>query len=488
MGIDRTGTNAPSFRLLDDDKVRALHEGALTVLAEVGLHVVHDEARRMLLDAGGTCEDELLVKVPRAMVEDALASAPSSFTLYDRNGEEALHLGAGHTYFGSGVTNLAFIDIDEAEPHDFTLDDIGRVAFLADALDSIDFVSTPGVIKPKGDQRIELVEQQSFLQMITNTTMPLVVLTPDAYQMEDIFEMAALVAGGDDALAAKPFLLPYLNTVTPLLVNPETVDKLFLAADRGIPACVQAAPPVGANVPVTIAGGIVVGAAETLMGLVLSQLRRPGTPFVSGITPFVMDMRSANTATTTPEIVHMVIAMGELTRSWGLPSVGTSACSDSKTPDEQVAFEIPYYTQAVVLGGMDLCFNVGRMECGLLHSPIALVYADEAVRMHERFQQGLEVNDETLALDVIAEVGPSGFFLGHQHTLDHFRQMWDPHLSSWEPRPMWEERGSTTMLERAKDRVRTLRAEHQVEPLPPETLAAMQAVIDRRAASLPDED
>ena len=487
MSIDSNGPDAPAFRLLTEEKLRAIHDGAVHVLANVGVEVAHEGAREILLSAGGTQEAEMLIKIPGGLVDDSIASAPARFSLYDRNGEEALELGAGHTYYGAGVTNLAYLDI-EGDPHDFTLADIGRVAFLADALPNIGFVATPGVIKPTRDTRIELLDQMAFLEMVTNTTMPLVVLTPDAYQMEDILEMAELIAGGPDALRSRPFVMPYLNSVSPLVFNPETVDKLFLAADRGLPVCVQAAPPVGGSVPVTIAAGLVVAAAETLMGLVLSQLRNPGTPFVSGVVPFVMDMRSGNTATTSPDIMKMQIAMGELTRRWGVPSLTSGAGSDSKIPDEQAGFEVPYYTQGAMLGGTDMSFSAGRLECGLLHSPVLLVYADEAIGMHERFIRGLEVSETTLALDVIKEVGPGGFFVGHQHTRDHFRELWEPTLTSWEPRDLWESRGSTTMLERAKAKVARLREEHEGEPLPPELLVKLQAVIDRRAAQLPEED
>jgi trimethylamine--corrinoid protein Co-methyltransferase len=317
--------------------------------------------------------------------------------------------------------------------------------------------------------------------------MPLVVLTPDAYQMEDIFEMAEIVAGGPEAFASKPFVMPYLNTVSPLLVNPETVDKLFLAADRGTPVCVQAAPPVGGSVPVTVAGAAVVSAAETLAGLVLSQLRGPGSPYVSGVVPFIMDMSSGNTASSGPQQSQLVIAMGELCRWWGIPSLSTMG-GDSKLPDEQAGFDTAYGSNGVLYGGHDLCFNAGRLECGLLHSPEVLVYANEAIGIHREFVQGVAVDDVTLALDVIDDVGPGGFFLGHQHTLDHFRELWGPTVASWEPRDIWEERGSTTMGERAREKVRTIRAEHEVAPLPEEVLAGMQAVIDRREATIEVDD
>lgn len=487
MSIDRNSPDAPKFQLLTDEKVRAIHDGAITVLEDVGIEVAHSEAREMLLANGAALEGENLIKTPRSLVGRALESAPGHFSLYDRNGHEAIKLGAGMTYYGAGVTNLAYREIDD-DLHDFTLEDMGKVAHLADALPNIDFVATPGVIKQRPDLRVELIDQMAFVRLSANTTMPLVILTPDPYQLEDIYEMCDLIAGGAEAFNSKPFMMPYLNPVSPLLFNPETVGKLFLAADRGTPVCLQSAPPVGGSAPVTVAAGLVISAAESLLGLVLSQLRNPGTPFVTGVVPFVMDMRSGNTAATGPDMLLMMIAMGEIAKFWSIPSLGVGGGGDSKVPDEQAAFEAVHYSQGVVFGGVDMSFDAGCLECGLLWTPEVLCYADEAIGMHGGFIQGLKVDDTTLALEVIKEVGPGGFFVGHQHTRDHFRELWDPTLTSWEPRDMWEERGSLTMLERARAKIRKLREEHVVDPLPQAVVDAMQAVIDRRADTLEPED
>jgi len=480
MGVDRNSSDAPQVRVLTDEKIRAIHEGALLILERVGIEMPHEGARRELSAAGVTV-DGTRARFPREIVEHSIASAPRTFSLYDRNGREAIRLGVGISYYGAGVTNLFFCDAD-GDRHEFTLDDIAKVAHLADALPNIDFVATPGVVKPDSENPIELVDQRAFVRLVSNTTMPLVVLTPDAYQMEDIFEMAEVVAGGREAFCAKPFIMPYLNTVSPLTVNPATVDKLYLAADRGTPVCVQAAQPLGGSTPITLAAGLVVAAAETLAGLVLAQLRNPGTPFVTGGLHYVMDPRTGNTVTTSPDVLLTAIAMGELAHSWGIPVFGTGSGSDSKIPEEQAGFEIAYYSQGPMLGGVDMSFGVGRLESALLHCPEMMVFADEAIGMHRRFMQGLKVDDETLALDVIAEVGPGGFFLGTQHTLRYFRELWAPTLTSWEPRTQWESEGSTTMLERAGEKVARLRREHVVEPLSPDILDGMHAIIERRSA------
>ncbi len=487
MGIDRNGADAPTIRVLTEDKIRRIHASALEVLEEVGLQVVHEGARKLLLEAGARPEGEDVIRIPGELVAEAIESAPGSFTIYNREGEEALSLGAGHTHYGAGVTNLAYMDID-GERRDFLLSDIADTALIADALPNIDFVATPGVVRPTEDMRVELANHNEFVEMVTHTTMPLVVLVADGETLEDVYEMADAVAGGKEAFCKKPFVVPYLTPVSPLLLNPETIDKLFIAADRKTPAVLQAAPQVGGSSPVTVVSTLVIAAAESLTGLVLSQLRNPGTPFITGVVPFVMDMRTGGVAATGPDMLMFMIAMGEMARFWGIPSLGVGGGTDSKVPDEQAAFDAAYYSQGVVLGGTDMSFDAGCLECGLLFSPEVLVFADEAIGMHKRFMQGLTVDETTLALDVIKEVGPAGLFLGHQHTLDHFRELWDPTLLSWEPRDIWTSRGSKTMGDRAKDKVAKIRAEHTVAPLSDGVLAAMRAVIGRRAEILPDDD
>lgn len=487
MSVDRTGPDRPQFRLLSDEKVQKIHDSALKVMEDVGFEVAHAGARDLLAAAGAELAGEDVVKIPRGLVEDALGTAPSAFTIFNRQGDEALHLGAGKSYYGAGVTNLAYYDTD-GERRDFTLADIADAALVADALPNIDFVATPGVVRPTKDMRVELANHHEFIEMVTHTTMPLVVLIADGATLEDVYEMADAVTGGKEAFCAKPFVVPYLNPVSPLLLNPDTIDKLFIANDRKTPVVLQAAPQVGGSSPVTVVSTLVIASAESLAGLVLSQLRNPGTPYITGVVPFVMDMRTGGVAATGPDMLLMMIAMGEIARFWQIPSLGVGGGTDSKLPDEQAAFDASYYSQGVMLGGTDMSFDCGCLECGLLFSPEVLAFADEAIGMHRRFMEGLTVDDATLALDVIEEVGPAGFFLGHKHTLDHFRELWEPSLLSWEPRDVWETRGSKTMAQRAKEKVERIREEHRVPALPDEVMSGMREVVDRRSAVLPEDD
>ena len=468
---------------LTESDIDMLHEAALQVLESPGARIMTEDARALLLANGATQTDEDTISIPRRLAEQALETAPKRFWIYDRNGEPALELGAGHMYAGAGTTNLNYLDPRDFGVKEFTLDFTAETTKLADALPNIDFVATPGVTRPSADLPLEIVNQEEFLRMVTNTTKPLMVLIAGEPELRDIYDMAELVAGGAEALREKPFVMPYLNSVSPLLFNPETIDKLFLAADRGLPASCQAAPQVGATGPVTIAGTVVISAAETLIGLVLSQLRNPGTPFISGTVPFLMDMRYGTVTAGGPDGLRFMVTMGQLCRRWGLPLVGMSLGGDSKDADEQGALEACFYGFGTVLGAVDLVFDAGCLEGGLLFSPELLVISDEVIGMTRAAVEPIVVDEETIALDVIRAVGPGNVFLGEDHTLAHFRELWNPQVLSWEGRREWEMAGSKTLRTRCREKVFDVWEHHEVPALPDDVLTGMRGIIEARRAS-----
>lgn len=484
----RAGTgDAPSFQVLTDDKKQRIHEAALSLLMDPGISVTTPEALELLASAGCPVEGDV-VRIPAQLVERALDSAPSTWTLYDRKGQPAAELGEGRTFMGTGVTSLNYEDPLTGNVHDFTLEDIADVSRLTDALEHHHFLATPGVVRPTADMPVELANHYEFIAMVSNTTKPLMLLTADGPTLEDALEMASIVAGGDDALREKPFVVAYLNSVTPFVMNVETLDKLLICADRGIPAAVQSAPNIGATTPATIAGTVAMTSAETLAGLVIAQLRAPGTPYLAGSMPMVMDMRSGDvTAGGSPGFLAYLSGI-EMARWWGLPQVAAGGSTDSKIPDEQATLEIAPTIFGDMLLGPDLCFDSGAMESGLTHSAVLMTIVDEIVEETEGIMSGVPVNDETLALDVIREVGIGGHFLGSPHTLEHFRELWYPRLAEWRTRRLWEADGATTFRERARERTLELLASHVPEPLDEAMVAAMHEVIARRRAKLPPDE
>jgi len=473
------------FRLLGDEHLERIHAASLEILRDPGIRVTTEDARALLLDAGCRASDGDLVSIPAALVERAIASAPTTFTLFDRDGGPAIRLGAGEgTHFSPGVTALNYIDPGTGESRPFTFRDVADVARVADALPNMSFVTTPGVVRATDTVPQALVNQHEFLAMVTNTTKPLVVLIADGQALGDVFEMAAAVVGGAEELRQTPFVMPYLNPVSPLLFNPETLDKLLLAARWGIPVCLQSAPQVGATSPVTYAGAAALSNAESLAGLVLAQLAREGTPFVTGAVPMVVDMRTGNASSGGPLAMSLMIAAAELARRYGLPSLGIGGGGDAKLDDEQAFLESAFYAFGSTLGGVDLVFDVGNLEAGLAHSPTVMVVTDEIVGMLRRGLSGFEVDDETLALETVRAVGVGETYLGQAHTLRHFRELFTPTLLSIEDRRTWADLGSTTLRARARARIEEILRTHEVAPLEQTAIEAIQAVIGGRRRAL----
>jgi trimethylamine--corrinoid protein Co-methyltransferase len=473
-----------TFRPLTDEQLGGIHAASLEILRDPGIRVTTEEARSLLLGAGCR-ENGDLVSMPREVVEQAIAVAPRTFTLFDRDGNPAIPLGTGSgTVFSPGVTALNYLDPATGEARPFTYRDVADVARLADALPNMSFVTTPGVVRATETVPQPLVNQHEFLAMVTNTTKPLVVLIADGVGLSDVLAMASAVAGGSEELRRRPFVMPYLNPVSPLLFNPETLEKLLLAAGAGIPVCLQSAPQVGATSPVTFAGAAALSNAESLAGLVLAQLKREGTPFVTGAVPMVVDMRTGNASSGGPLAMSLMIAAAELARRYGLPCLGIGGGGDSKLDDEQAFVESAFYAFGSMLGGVDLVFDVGNLEAGLAHSPTVVAVTDELVGMLRRGMSGFDVDAESLALDTIRAVGVGETYLGQPHTLRHFRELFTPTLFSIEDRRTWSDGGGSTLAARARRRIDEVLRTHEIPALPRDVIEAFQQVLAARRAAL----
>ena len=274
-----------------------------------------------------------------------------------------------------------------------------------------------------------------------------------------------------DRLTERPFLIAYPEPITPLVYPREVAEKLLYTAELGMPVIGGPADQAGATSPVTLAGTLVLMNAETLMGLVLSQLKRPGTPYVLGGVPTVMDMATGNLCQGAPELSLMTAAYGDVARFYGLPTWGTAGCSDAKTLDQEAGIESAFSCLAQALGGMNLIHDVGYLDMGMICSAEMLVMGDEVIGMVKRFLQGIEVNPETLAREVIEKVGPGGNFLQEDHTYQYFRkEHWIPTLMARQKYDAWEKEGRKTMGDRIKEKIQDILETHKVPPLADSTL------------------
>jgi trimethylamine---corrinoid protein Co-methyltransferase len=436
----------------------------------------HAEAVALLRAAGCTVTDPDLVCIPRELVEQARTTAPHMIEVYDRRGEPAMSLGGDNAYFGNGSAVTSVYDVDTGEHRPTVLSDGVDAARLCDALPMIDFVMAyahPGGVDP----HIALLE--SFGAMVANTTKPLVVTSEDAGDLEVMWRIACELRGGAEELRAKPYFTLYVEPTSPLSHPVDSIDKLFSCADRGIPAIYSPAPLAGGTGPITVAGLVAQGVAESLFGLVIHQLRKPGAPFLFGIGPGVLDMVTMQSAYNAPEYLMGYLCAIEMARWLDLPNWGYAGTTDAQVIDAQAGMEAAELTFLSLAAGSNLNHDIGYVDYGMTGSLELIVIIDEYLSLNRRIFAGVEVTPETLAVDTIRQVGPGGDFLSSRHTAKHVRTaQWRPTIINRQGYVRWQEEGGLDLREKARRKALKLLETHQPEPL----AAAVAARIDELVA------
>lgn len=470
------------YRMLSDRQLEEIHQASLEILERTGVRVFDSRARDLLVSAGCRVSDENRVHIPAEVIDSALATAPSEVVLFSRTGEPALFLEGHRSYFGTGSDLPYTLDLESGERRLSRLSDVEQTARLADALPNLDFVMSMAL---PSDIPSATSDLRSFLAMSTNTSKPLVFTAWDETNLADILSMAEIIAGGADRLRQKPFLICYLEPNSPLQHSQVVLRKMALMAERHLPIVYAPGPIDGATAPVTPAGSLAMANAESLSGLAIAQLYCPGTPVILGSGSGPLDMRTAVGTYASPEFILHCMGMAELAHHlYHIPVWGFSGCSDSKIPDMQAGIESTLWVLWTALSGANLVHDIGYLESGLTCSYEMIVVNDEIIAFVRRLLQGFTINPETLAVEAINAVGPGGDFLTSTHTHAHFREIWYPGLFDRRNQAKWAAAGSSTLLERARVKVRRLLESHVPNPLPGENMEQLDSIIrlaDERA-------
>ncbi len=454
---------APTYRLLSDEQKGQIHNATLELLQRTGVNVLSVQVREMLSRAGCWVEGER-VRIGPERVKWALRTSPERVVLYNRDGEEEICLEGYRTYFGTGSDTPYLIDPHTGERRTTVLQDISNVARLVDALPNIHFLMCMGIAS---DVTNSISDLYHFREMVCNTSKPIVYTAWNARNLRRIIAMAETVAGGPAALQKSPFCALYSEPIAPLIHARESCEKLLIICEKGLPVVYTPGLITGASSPVTRAGAIVQANAELLSGLVICQLIREGTPVIAGAGGMMtMDMKTTVACYGAPEFMLDWTALCEMGHFYRLPIFGFAGVSDAKIFDEQAAAEGALWVQLAAQAGGNLVHDMGYIESGLTASYEMLVTMDEVAGLVGRLMGGIEVSEETLALDLINEVGPGGHFLGETHTVRHFRKNWYPTLFDRQYRKTWSARGSLSLGERANRRVRQILQEHRPPELP----------------------
>lgn len=466
------------FSRLSPDQCQKLHNASLEILSRTGVRLYDQEAIDLLEKAGVSISDGNRARIPAGLVEKAFSTVPKRVTLYDRHGKAGMYLEEGQCNFGPGSDCINIIDHRTGDRRKPVLQDIIEGIIVCDALSHIDFVMS--LFLP-GDVDQMVTDRYQMEVMLNHTTKPILFVTNEFSGCVDAIEMAEVVAGGADAMRLRPTAACYINVTTGLQHNEEALQKLLFLAEKGLPAIYIPAALGGVTGPITPAGTVALVNAGILTGLVLSQLKREGAPFITtGMSGNALDMRTMVQPYCQPSPLGITHA---LAHHYNLPMFGLGGCTDSKLVDQQAAAEAALTLMAETLGGANLIHDLGYMESGLCGSLAQLVICNEMVGWIEKMMAPVEINDETLALDLIDEVGPDGSFLDSDHTMKHFRERWYPQVFERGNYEQWLEAGGLSLGERAARQVDTILENHQPEPLPKDVQQRIRTIVQRAEES-----
>ena len=448
------------FSQLSESQCQRLHWASLEILERVGIRLYLEEAVDLFRRGGADIEDGNLVFIPPGMVEKALSTAPKRIALCDRHGDPVMPLEGGRCFYGPGSDCLNIVDHRTGDRRRPVLDDVREGVVLSDALPNIDFVMSMVVPSDVDDTRADRYQMEV---MLSHTTKPIITVTYDLDGLVDAVEMAELVVGGPSALRRHPLTACYINVATGLRHNKEALQKLLFLAEKRLPALYVPVSTCAVSAPVTFAGAIAIDYAGVLLGLVLSQLSQEGAPFiVPGMQPSPLDLRTLVSPYCHPER-GIAQAMG---RFHGLPQFALGGASESKLVDQQAAAEAALTLLTETLAGGNIIHDLGYLESGLTFSLAQLAICNEIVSWIEAYVRGIEISDETLALDLIAEYRDQGPYLESEHTRDNYRRHWYPSLFERGNYDTWLSKGGQSLLERATKQVEEILGKHEPERLP----------------------
>jgi len=447
------------LEFLTPDQVDTLHQAILQVLWEVGVRVEWQPALEVF--ASGGCRVDFnsrIVHIPEEILQRALTSAPSAFTLHGLRPERDISVTLEDVYTVAGSSALNTLDLD-GQRRPATLQDLADFTRLIDALEMADIMHAmvvPQDIPQAGFDRI------LFATILQNTTKHYYSQGQGGQSVRDQVELASLLQGSSQAVRQRPCFSFVVCLNSPLVHTPERVDEMMVCAEYGIPLWLEATNMMGATGPITIAGALVEHSANVLASLVLVQLLAPGHPCIFGVASGGFNMRSATYVAASPEAVLLHCATAQMARFYRLPFEGSSGI-DSCLPDAQAGYERAMQAFSFSLAGVNFIhLAFGMLDQLLTSSYEEAVIADEIFAAAFQMARGIPVTPETIALDQIKAAGPGGQFLNQDYTLYHYRQhQWQPRLTA---RLEWSEfqrlHAGKDMRQRANERARQLLAAH----------------------------
>ena len=457
----RKGLLGGQYQVLSDQDIIKIHETSLRVFAEVGVKVKYAEALELFQKHGAEVDEASRVaKIPADMVTEWTQKAPSTILLCGRveNGELDCEIGGNKVYFGTGGTAL------------------NVMARLVDVLDNIHFYMLNVYPSDLDEQHVDV---NRFGAALNHTRKHVIGGVYTVEGVRNVIKMAEIIAGSPAKLRERPFISMVTCVISPLTLD-ETYAQLTMEAARNrIPVVVPSEPLCGATAPMTLAGNLVIQNVDSLAGVMLAQMTSPGAPVLYGCISSITDLRDMKYLSGAVEMGLMNAASSQMARFYDLPIYATAGMSDAKINDSQAGYESAITNLMVALAGGNFIHDAaGFLEFCMTASYDKLVIDNEIIGMVMRAVEGIQVNDETLAFDLIKKAGPGGHFISARHTRRHMRsELYKPLLSDRENRDRWLAKGAQDSRQRATKKVQRILNEPPQSVIPEDVRAHIKQEI-----------
>ncbi|MEW5748791.1 MAG: trimethylamine methyltransferase family protein [Candidatus Thermoplasmatota archaeon] len=471
------------LEVMETKDAEAVHLRSLQLLERMGIKVVSEEGRRLLKEAGAEVDEKTHVcRIPGPLVEESMKRCKRSFTMAARNPKYDFVLDGAHCYACTDGVGLATIDLETGERRPSALRDVADSAKIVDHLPMMHMYN-PLVTPLDVPKHAHTVHE--YLAATENCEKHYT--TGSTYQREEaVYEikMAEAVVGGEKELRRRPIISSLTCTTSPMVLG-MTTDAAIEFSRAGCPPLLMAMPLIGATAPMTVAGAVVLGNAQVIALATVLQLAAPGSPLCYSSEPMAMDVQSGLFEGLFPAADMVRAAHVQMSRYYGIPIFigGWGTCS--KAPDVQAGYEKAFSAFIAYLSGADMTSGPGLLENWTVLSHEQLILDHEMFTMMADMLKGFRVDDSTVPMDVIMEVGHEGHYMGKKHTLDHFREMWQPMVTDGRTYKEWKAGGGKNAVDHARDKAKEILRTHVPGPIAEDLRKELEALVAEAEGAIP---
>lgn len=468
-----------AFHMFQKDDLESLHWGTLDVLENAGIKVFSKECLKLLEDAGCSVNyKDSSAKIPGNLVEEAIRKAKKNITLCARNPKYDVVLDGRRTYCTTDGNGTSVLDFNTGKRRMSTSDDLAMVGKVANALDSahifwpcVSCQDIPDYYRHVADLKVALMSIEKHVQVET---------TSHRREAKWLIELGSTLAGDAKALRRRPIFSSMHCPFSPLQLDGGSTEGALVLARAGVPISFYGMPQAGITGPVTLAGSIIVNNAEVLAGLTMAQLAAPGSPFMYGTGGAAFDMKTMTWAGGGPERALISAGAGELAHHYGFAILCGGIVTSAKMPGPQACYEKMSSGMPQFYAGCDMVAGLGLLDDVTMLSYEQMVIDNEMVRIMARIAQGVVVDDDHMAVDLIKKVGPGGSFLGERHTMQWLnKEHFLTEITDRRTGESWEADGRKSVVDRAREKAAKIMKEHQVQPVQAEVAREFESILKK---------